>query len=387
MPGVYSTKGSSTSASEEEMKLNKLQKGLALTALVAIAIGGAATLSGGNSGSSFNGTFHGGLAAPDASDSSGVDNSVQSQIDKALGRTTSTEAAPPVAAGKSGTFAQSMPAPAPQSAARDATASNAGVAGGAASAANAAPVPPSAPGAGSDPATSTTDRKIVQTANISLQVKEVGAGFEDVNRIATSAGGFVASSSFSYQGDQQVASTTIRVPSARYQDVLGQLRALGVKVDSEGSNASDVTEDYSDLSARLRNLQATETQLLSFLAQAKNVSEVLQVQDRLNTTRGDIERTQGRMNLLDKLSDLSTITVHLRPVVAVTNTHEPRTGIGAEVTKAWEHSLDFIGGIATAVVTVIVFIWWLPIVALVGYALYTRIGRRSFSHAEVAARD
>ena len=98
-------------------------------------------------------------------------------------------------------------------------------------------------GAAPDALGSTTDRKIVQTATMALEVKDVGGSFEDVGRIATGAGGFVSSSSFSYKGEQQIASVTIRVPASSYQSVLGDLRALGVKVDSEGSTANDVTED------------------------------------------------------------------------------------------------------------------------------------------------
>jgi hypothetical protein len=226
----------------------------------------------------------------------------------------------------------------------------------------------------------------VQTASIRLQVKEVGASFEEVNRIATAAGGFLASSSFSYQNDQQIASASIRVPAARHQEVLSELRRLGARVDSETSNASDVTEEYSDLSARLRNLEATEAQLLTFLSQARNVGEVLQVQDRLNSTRNEIERVKGRMNLLDKLTDLTTITVHLRPIVAGAGAGDG-SGLGAEVSEAWQESLRFLEGVAAAVITAVVFVWWLPFVAVPGYLAWLRFGRRTSPRAQVLARD
>src|SRR5512146_2517803 len=96
---------------------------------------------------------------------------------------------------------------------------------------NVASVAQAPSGAAADALGSSTDRKIVQTATMSLQVKDVGGSFEDVGRIATGAGGFVASSSFSYKGERQIASVTIRVPASSYQSVMGDLRALGVKVD------------------------------------------------------------------------------------------------------------------------------------------------------------
>jgi hypothetical protein len=229
-------------------------------------------------------------------------------------------------------------------------------------------------GAAPVPATSATidDRKIVQTASMRLQVKEVGAGFEEVSRITAGAGGFVASSNFALQGEQSIASMTIRVPATRYHDVLSEIRGLGVKVESETSNASDVTEEYSDLAARLRTLEATELQLLGLLGRAGTINEILQVQDRLNSVRTQIEQVKGRQALLDKLSELATITVHLRPVAAAGIGSSNGTDLGAKVSEAWQDSLDFLAGIAGGVLTVVVFGWWLPVVLVPGFVALRR---------------
>jgi hypothetical protein len=237
----------------------------------------------------------------------------------------------------------------------------------------------SASGAGSTPSSappdtlaSIDDRKIVQTASLRLQVKEVGGSFEEVGRIATAAGGFVASSNFSLQGEQQIAAVTIRVPADRYQSVLGELRGLGEKVDVESSNASDVTQEYSDLSARMRTLEATEAQLLTLLGRANSINEVLQVQDRLNAVRAQIEQVKGRMLLLEKLNDLATITVHLRPVVAVAKVDNGSPNLGAEIEEAWDASLEFLGGIAAGVLRVVVFGWWVPLAVAPLYVISQR---------------
>ena len=240
---------------------------------------------------------------------------------------------------------------------------------------SAASAPGAGPTDGGGALASTVDRKIVSTAAIQMQVDDVAGSFEEVSRIATSSGGFVASSSFSYEGEKQIASVTIRVPSESYQSTMASLRNLGVKVDAESSDANDVTEEYTDLGSRLRTLEATEQQLLTLLAKAETVSDILTVQDRLNYTRGDIEQVKGRMQLLDNLTDLATITVHLRPVVAG-NADQPGNGVdlGQKVSQAWDDSLAFLGNIAGGVLTVVVFAWWLPLVGvplLIGYKAVT----------------
>jgi hypothetical protein len=226
------------------------------------------------------------------------------------------------------------------------------------------------PGAGSSSQVSgvSLERKINQTASMTLQVKDVGQAFQEVTRVASAAGGFVGSSSFSNQDEEQVASVTIRVPATRYQDVLASLRGLATKVEKEESQATDVTEEYTDLGSRLRNLQATEAQYLGFLERAKDMSEVLQVQDRLSAVRADIETVQGRINLLDSLSDMSTITVHLRPESAAGSDGggaNPAEAAGA----AWDASLTTLRALATAVVAVAAFSWWMvPILIVLAWA-------------------
>ena len=237
--------------------------------------------------------------------------------------------------------------------------------------------------AGSAPSTSpalpsTVDRKIVETASLQMQVEDVGGSFEEVGRIATAAGGFVASSKFSYRGEQQIATVTIRVPSAAYQSVLGDLRGLAKKVDAEDSNAADVTEEYTDLTSRLRNLEATYTQLLTLLGKAQSITDILTVQDRLNAVTGEIEQVKGRMQLLDNLTEMSTVTVHLAPVAAGVKPDDGGVNLGQTISEAWDDSLAFLGGIAEGVLTVLVFAWWVPVVGVpAGVVAWSFAGTRN----------
>ena len=127
------------------------------------------------------------------------------------------------------------------------------------------------------------ERKIVRSAVLRAQVSNVADAFAQVGRMAVAAGGFVADASFREDEKRQTATVTLRVPANRFDELLQQLRGVSTKIDSETAKANDVTGEYSDLGARLRALEAAEGQLLQLLAQARNVGEVLQVQDRLNT--------------------------------------------------------------------------------------------------------
>jgi hypothetical protein len=94
---------------------------------------------------------------------------------------------------------------------------------------------------------------------------------------------------------------------------LAQLRDWALEVRSQNISGQDVTEEYSDLQAQLRHLQATETQLLTFLKEAESTEAALSVYTELQRIQGEIERVKGRIQYLEQASALSSVTVTLIP--------------------------------------------------------------------------
>ena len=205
---------------------------------------------------------------------------------------------------------------------------------------------------------SSLDRKIIQSTSVDVEVEQVGRAFQEVIRITESSGGFVASSAFSNLDDGEAADITVRVPIAAYQSVLAQIRGMG-EVSQESSDANDVTEEFTDLQARLRTLEATERRYLELLAEADGIEEILLVQDRLDGVRGRIEQAQGRVNLLGDLTDLATITAHLRTLIVAAETGGGGLDPLAAAGKAWENSLVTLLALATVAVAVGVYSWWM----------------------------
>jgi len=192
----------------------------------------------------------------------------------------------------------------------------------------AVPAPPVFMGRSADMATSEagygpadsgspSDRKIVRTGSMTMEVADIGKAQSAISDVATGMNGFVVSSSLNAGDDQPSGYISIRVPVDQFNNAMAKLRALAVKVVSENSNAQDVTEQYSDLQAQLRNEEATEAQYLELLKKAEKVEDILAVQRELSNVRGNIERLKGRIQYLDRTSDMSLIEVTLnkaRPI-------------------------------------------------------------------------
>ena len=228
-----------------------------------------------------------------------------------------------------------------------------------------------------DPATlGDFGRKVVKTADLGLRSKEVRESAARAQQVAANAGGTVLSSQVYKSGDSVTADLVLSVPSEEFERVLDELRGLGQKVTTDSISGQDVTEEYVDLESRERNLRATEESLLRLYEKAGNVEEALSIQRELTGVRGEIELVQGRIKYLDQRSTYSQITLNIQPV---TSPPPPRPSWdpGDVVARAWEASLSVLQVMATAIISALVFGWWLAPVLIGGLLWWRRRNRGS----------
>ncbi|HEU5317596.1 MAG TPA: DUF4349 domain-containing protein [Chloroflexota bacterium] len=217
----------------------------------------------------------------------------------------------------------------------------------------AAPAPSGAPAGQTAPASfgvlPPLDRMVVKTGALTVQLgggtaapDGLSAAMQRVNAVVAGIpGAYVAASSTSYRGEPPGASgvpgapdpaiakpeplpaprpfpspsgltatLTLKVPVDSFDQAMARLRELGAPL-AEQISTQEVTEEYVDLEAQVRTLEATEQQYLRLLERAQRIEEILPIQQRLNEVRTQIERLRGRMALLQRRSDVSTITLTL----------------------------------------------------------------------------
>lgn len=164
------------------------------------------------------------------------------------------------------------------------------------------------------PGGSISERLVIKTGNLSLLVKNTQEAVGHAKEIANKLGGFVLSARtyFTDEKEQHLkGEITIKVPQERFDEAINKLKNLALKVKSEYIQGRDVTEEYTDLESRLRNLEATETQLLEIMKRSGKIPEVLEVQRELTRVRGQIETTKGRIKYLSQSAKMSAITCHI----------------------------------------------------------------------------
>lgn len=145
---------------------------------------------------------------------------------------------------------------------------------------------------------------LIYTANITMAVYQVETALEGVEKVARDAGGYLSV--------RQDTSITVRVPRDHFDDAIGSIEKLG-DVTHRDIKAQDVTDEYVDLQARLKNAYAMRDRLTELLSHAA-VKEAIDIEKELGRVTEEIERMEGRMKLLRDRIAFSTVTVNFTPL-------------------------------------------------------------------------
>lgn len=145
---------------------------------------------------------------------------------------------------------------------------------------------------------------LIYTAVLSMAVYQVEPQLDAVEKVARDTGGYLSS--------RQDAVIVIRVPRDRFDDALARIEKLG-DVTHRDIRAQDVTDEFVDLQARLKNAYAIRDKLTDLLSRAA-VKDALDIERELGRVTEEIERMEGKLKLLRDQIAFSTITVNFAAI-------------------------------------------------------------------------
>ncbi len=176
---------------------------------------------------------------------------------------------------------------------------------------------------------------VIKTGSVTLQVPDgqVGATANHLTSLAAGLGGYVASTATATPaGQPATADVTLRVPAARFEELLNEVRDLGTPTDVTTSG-QDVTSQYVDLKARITSLEDTRAQYRQILAKATTIGDILAVEQQINTVQTQLEELQGQLQVMNDQTGYGTLAVHVT---------EPARKAGASAASgfsgAWAHA-------------------------------------------------
>lgn len=246
--------------------------------------------------------------------------------------------------------------------------------------ASAAPAPAQEPGQGAalpPPGAPGLSRKIIYDADIALVVEDFATTEPKVSKLVEAAGGFIAEQSLlGSPGSQRSARWKVRVPADGLESFRNELKRLG-EVERDTLTSSDVTEQFYDIEARIKNKQLEEETIAQILKERSGkLEDILKVEMELSRVRGEIEQMQGRLRVLANLSSLATATIHIRE----REKYEPAPPVAPDFATTlsrtfWDSYNRLVETGEAIVLFFAALVWWLPFI-LIGLLLAWVVGRR-----------
>ena len=162
-----------------------------------------------------------------------------------------------------------------------------------------------------------TQRMIVRRADLRIIVSDTSKAVAAVTKAVEASGGYVSDSNLWREGELLRAKLTLRVPSDKLTATLASIRTVAKRVENETISSEDVSQEYVDLDSHVRNLEATEGELLELLKVARvnsrKATDILEVHEQISLIRGQIEQAKGRMRYLSQVTAMSAITLEAVP--------------------------------------------------------------------------
>lgn len=236
---------------------------------------------------------------------------------------------------------------------------------------------------------------VVRTASVEIRVKAIDPAISRIRSAAKVNGADITDVSVQKGIDPgpiplgaearvpspSSATITLRVASDKLDALRADIEKVGT-VLTQSTSSNDVTQQYVDMAARLKNLKAEEARLRGFFTRATKVSDLLEVEKELSRVRGEIESLQAQVDYLKRQVDKATLTVSLTEPGPVVQPSGTSWGFLEAVTRGIQGAVAVLTTLITGLIAVA------PVVVLLALAwLVIRAVRRRRSPGESPADD
>lgn len=160
------------------------------------------------------------------------------------------------------------------------------------------------------------NRKWVITMSFSAETENLDESVQSILAQTQALEGYAESQSItgSTSGTQRrYAYLTLRIPAEKI-DSFTQALTESTNITRSSRQVEDITLSYSDTQGRVTALETEQARLLELMEQAENMTDLLEIEERLTEVRYQLETYASRLRLYDNQVDYATLDVTLTEV-------------------------------------------------------------------------
>lgn len=145
----------------------------------------------------------------------------------------------------------------------------------------------------------TTERKLTKEASISFETRAYRTTCLAIQKLIAKYSGQIIRESDNIRDNKELEGNfDIRIPAKSFDSFLHELESVDGKIVNKEINIDDITADYIDVETRLKSKKELEARYIQLLAKATKVSDMLEIEEKLNDQRTEIESIEGRFKFM-----------------------------------------------------------------------------------------
>ena len=154
-------------------------------------------------------------------------------------------------------------------------------------------------------------KKIIKDGRLGMDVRNLSASKTNIDTIVRNLGGYYHNESLSNNDYATAYNLKIRIPSDKFEILIEKIESGEGEVSYKEIDARDVTEEFINLETRLGNKQKYLTRYQELLRNAKNIKEILDIEEKIRVLEEEIESTTGRLKYLNDQVNYSSLELNI----------------------------------------------------------------------------
>jgi hypothetical protein len=211
------------------------------------------------------------------------------------------------------------------------------------------------------------DKKIIRTAQLSIEVKDYKTFSNSLNTLVKKFGGYIATEQEVKQDERIENRVRIKVPVAEFQELMNAINNSGEKITDRQISSEDVTTEVIDTKSRIEAKKEIRQRYLDFVKQAKSMQDILSIQSEINEVQEEIEMAAGRVEYLNHSAVYSTIELYYYQILKASAINDKPT-FGNKISEAFKGGWEVLKDLLVVMVT----IWPIWIISITIFFCYKR---------------
>lgn len=157
------------------------------------------------------------------------------------------------------------------------------------------------------PQVDATETKIIKSGNLRFQSDDLEQTYSQIQGAVKKYNALIKNDSQTNDDYQFSRTINIRIPNQHFDSFIADISKGVNYFDQKDIYSEDVTEEFIDVTSRIKTKKILEQRYLELLKKANKVSEMLEIEGQLSEIREEIEAKEGRLKYLENKVSMSTV--------------------------------------------------------------------------------